>query len=137
MNRADVYRHIKDLKENNRQIFVEDRPYEKMVWNYVDQFLDEGFIEKTREFELAGRDHYWFKITVQGEDLHKRVSFALNYGPNDISQFVDSAEAKKEISNKIDDALRTRSFPAPSFEDIKKALESLKKEVKEPEDEQK
>src|SRR5437879_3433565 len=81
LNRAAVYRHMKNLKDAEKLIFVEKQQYEKMVWGYVDDLIEEGYIKKTKRFEEAGREHYWFTITDRGIDLHRRVSFALNYGP--------------------------------------------------------
>lgn len=127
MNRADVYRHMQNVKDNERQIFVTKKPYETQVWRYVDALAEEGLIQITEKFVVANRNHYKFKLTDKGVDLHRRISFALNFGPDDISKLIDSSECRGQLAGKIDDLL-SRSFPAPSAKNIKEVFESLKKE---------
>jgi len=126
MNRQDVYNYMQDLKNNGKTIFVDTKPYERMVWNYVDNFVEEGFLIKTDSHFVGNNEHYKFKMTTKGIDYHKRVSFALNFGPSDIPNLVDSPNLKKDIAKKIDDSLE-RSYPAPSIEDFKKEYASIRK----------
>jgi hypothetical protein len=125
MNRADVYRHMQNLQEGERQIFVDKKPDETLVWKYVDKLLEEALAEKKESFTVAEREHYWFKLTEKGRDLHRRVSFALNFGPDDISELVDSLDCKKELADKVN-AILDRSYPVPSVEHFRLALDCLK-----------
>lgn len=131
LNRADVYRHMKNLREAEKLIFVEEPQYEKMVWGYVNDLLHAEYITKTKGFVQAGKEHYWFTITKKGTALHRRVSFALNVGPEEIIDLASKTDSVKFASSLKN--LEGRSYPAPSLKKIKEALDSLKKEVKESE----
>jgi len=132
LSRADVYRHMKTLKDAGKLIFVDTQPYEKMVWKYVDELLQEEYVEETQRLKVGNKEHYRFRITRKGINLHKGVSHALNIAPDEIFDLASKMNPTNFVSTLKN--LEGRSYPAPSLKKIKEALEKVKKEVRESEE---